>query len=135
MCDRSQFNRTRRNLLQVTNLIFTQLAGQFADDVFIVDSFLLEVCKFGRSPFLQSVSVRRSHLRQKSFQKETYFGFKVHAIATSAGAITAFKITVANIDDRKRLEDLSLELKTDSIILGDKGYVSEPLAEKLKEQK
>ena len=43
MCDRSQFNRTRRNLMQVTNLIFTELAGKFADNVFIVDSFLLEV--------------------------------------------------------------------------------------------
>ena len=29
MCDRSQFNRTRRNLMQVMNLIFTQIATNF----------------------------------------------------------------------------------------------------------
>ncbi len=51
MRDRSQFNRTLRNLLQITNLIFTQLAGQFTDDFFIVDSFPLEMCKFGRVHF------------------------------------------------------------------------------------
>ena len=54
MCDRSQFNRTRRNLLQVTNLIFIELAKAFEDDVFIVDSFPLEVCKFGRAHFCKA---------------------------------------------------------------------------------
>ena len=39
MCDRSQFNRTRRNLMQVTNLIFMEVAKEFVDNVFIVDSF------------------------------------------------------------------------------------------------
>ena len=54
MCDRSQFNRTRRNLLQVTNLIFIELAKAFEDDVFIVDSFSLKVCKFGRAHFCKA---------------------------------------------------------------------------------
>ena len=65
MCDRSQFNRTCCNLLQVTNLIFMELARHFADNVFIVDSFPLDVCKFfwGGS-FLQVISLRR---RSQSF--------------------------------------------------------------------
>ena len=54
MCDRSQFNRTRRNLMKVMNLIFTQIAETFQDDVLIVDSFPLEVCKFGRANFCKS---------------------------------------------------------------------------------
>ena len=49
ICDRSQFNRTRRNLLQVTNLIFSHVAKYFQDNVLIVDSFPLEFCKFGRA--------------------------------------------------------------------------------------
>lgn len=52
MCDRSQFNRTRRNLAQITNLIFAELANIFEDDLLIVDSFPLEVCKERQSKFL-----------------------------------------------------------------------------------
>ena len=104
MCDRSQFNRTRRNLMQVTNLIFTELAKQFADNVFIVDSFPLEVCKFGRARFCKVFRAEGATYGKNSSKKQTYFGFKVHAITTG------------------------------SVILGDKGYVSEKLTEKLKAQ-
>ena len=134
MCDRSQFNRTRRNLLQVTNLIFTQLARQFKDDVFIVDSFPLEVCKFGRAHFCKVFRSDGATYSKNPSKKQTYFGFKVHVLTTSAGAVKAFEITSANVDDRLGLEDLSPTLGNGSIILADKGYVSEPLAEKLKMQ-
>ena len=134
MCDRSQFNRTRRNLLQVTDLIFTQLAGQFADDVFIADSFPLEVCKFGRAHFCKVFRSDGATYGKNPSKKQTYFGFKVHVITTSAGAVKAFEITPANVDDRIALEDLTLIIKTVSVIIGDKGYISEPLAERLKAQ-
>ena len=51
-------------------------------------------------------------------------------ITTSYGAVKAFRVKSTNIDDR----DLSLKLKIDSIILGDNGYVSESLVEKLNQQ-
>lgn len=134
MCDRSQFNRTRRNLLQVTNLIFTQLAKQFVDNIFIVDSFPLEVCKFGRAHFCKLFRAEGATYSKNPSKKQTYFGFKVHAITTSGGAVKAFEITPANVDDRVALEDLSSVVKAGSVIIGDKGYISEPLAEKLKVQ-
>lgn len=134
MCDRSQFNRTRRNLLQVTNLIFTQLAKQFADDVFIVDSFPLEVCKFGRAHFCKVFRAEGATYGKNPSKKQTYFGFKVHAITTSGGAVKAFEITSANVDDRKGLEDLSSVVKGGSVILADKGYVSKSLVGKIKGQ-
>ena len=134
MCDSSQFNRTRRNLLQVTNLIFTELAKQFADNVFIIDSFPLEVCKFGRAHFCKVFRAAGATYGKNPSKKQTYFGFKVHAITTCTGAVKVFEITSANVDDRIALEDLSLVVKAGSVIIGDKGYVCEPLAEKLKAQ-
>lgn len=134
MCDRSQFNRTRRNLIQVINLIFTELSRHFKDNVFIVDSFPLEVCKFGRTRFCKAFREHGATYGKNPSKKQTYFGFKVHAITTSAGAVKAFEITPANVDDRKGLEDLSAIVKGGAVILADKGYVSEPLAEKLKAQ-
>ena len=134
MCDRSQFNRTRRNLLQVTNLIFIELAKQFEDNVFIADSFPLEVCKFGRAHFCKSFRAEEATYGKNPSKKQTYFGYKVHAITTSSGAVKAFEITPANVDDRKGLEDLSSTLSEGSIILADKGYVSQSLTEDLKAQ-
>ena len=54
LCSRSRFNRTRRSLMQVTNLIREKLSSKFDVDknkYFIIDSFPLEVCKFGRAHF------------------------------------------------------------------------------------
>ena len=69
MCDRSQFNRIRRNLVQVTNLIFTQLVKQFVDDVFIVDSFPLETDYKGLSKIRKrfSVSLKMKNNANKLF--------------------------------------------------------------------
>lgn len=104
------------------------------DNVFVVDSFPLEVCKFGRAHFCKVFRADGATYSKNPSKKQTYFGFKVHAITTSAGAVKAFEITPANVDDRKGLEDLSLIVKADSVIIGDKGYVSESLVEKLKAQ-
>lgn len=134
MCDRSQFNRTRRNLTQVTDLIFTELAKQFADEIFIVDSFPLEVCKFGRAHFCKLFRTEGASYSYNPSKKQTYFGFKVHVLTTSGVAIKAFEITPANVDDRKPLHDLSLFANSGSVFLADKGYVSEKLAQKLKTQ-
>ena len=123
MCDRSQFNRTRRNLTQVMNLIFTQIATNFENEVLIVDSFPLEVCKTFRE--------EGATYSYNASKKETFFGYKVHAITTSEGAVKLFEITPANVDDRKGLEDFSAVLPVNSIVIADKGYQSHNLEKNL----
>lgn len=124
MCDRSQFNRTRRNLMQVMNLIFTQVATNFKNEVLIVDSFPLEVCKFGRAKFCKSFRDEGATYSFNASKKETFFGYKVHVITTSEGAVKLFEITPANVDDRKGLEDFSAVLPVNSTVIADKGYQS-----------
>lgn len=131
MCDRSQFNRTRRNLMQVMNLIFTQVATNFKNEVLIVDSFPLEVCKFGRAKFCKSFRDEGATYSFNASKKETFFGYKVHAITTSEGAVKLFEITPANVDDRKGLEDFSAVLPVNSIVIADKGYQSHNLEKNL----
>lgn len=51
LCCRTRFNRTRRSLLQVTELFRQNLTQSFpipASRYFVFDSFPLPVCKFGR---------------------------------------------------------------------------------------
>ena len=109
------------------NLIFTQLAKNFQDDVLIVDSFPLEVCKFGRANFCKSFREEGAAYSYNPSKKETFFGYKVHVLTTESGAVKFFEITPANVDDRKSLEDFSEILSAGSIVIGDKGYQSKTL--------
>ncbi len=131
LCCRTRFNRTRRNLLQVTELLRQKLPFAFPipqSQYFVIDSFPLPVCKFGRANFCHSFREDGANYGKCPSKKETYFGFKVHALITLEGYITAFEITPASIDDREGLRDFA-ENRLGLVILGDKGYAGESLCE------
>ena len=133
---RSRFNRTRRALLSITELLRKKLLSEFfipRSPYFIIDSFPLEVCKFGRAHFCRTFRCYGADYGKCPSKKETYFGYKVHAIITLEGFITAFEITPASTDDREGLRDLTDGL-SNITILGDKGYVGENIHDEMKEQ-
>jgi len=133
---RSRFNRTRRALLQTAELLREKLLNVFPtlnSRYFIIDSFPLEVCKFGRAHFCHTFRGYGADYGKCPSKKETYFGYKVHAMITLEGFITTFDITPASTDDREGLRDMTEGL-SDITILGDKGYVGEKLHDEMKEQ-
>ena len=133
---RSRFNRTRRALLPITELLREKLLSECSmsySQYFIIDSFPLKVCKFGRAHFCKTFRWDGADYGKCPSKKETYFGYKVHAMITLEGFITAFEITPASVDDREGLRDLT-DGRSDITILGDKGYVGEHLLEEQKEQ-
>lgn len=134
LCCRTRFNRTRRNLLQVTELLRQKLPLVFPIPqswYFVIDSFPLSVCKFGRAHFCRSFRADGANYGKCPSKKETYFGFKVHALITLEGYITAFEITPASVDDREGLRDFA-ENCLGLVILGDKGYTGEALFEDMR---
>ncbi len=61
LCSRSRFNRTRRALLQVTELLRQKMLSVFSiphSQYFIIDSFPLAVCKVWKSALLPFLSCR-----------------------------------------------------------------------------
>ena len=133
---RSRFNRTRRALLPMTELLREKLLSECSmsySQYFIIDSFPLKVCKFGRAHFCKTFRCDGADYGKCPSKKETYFGYKVHAMITLEGFITTFEITPASVDDREGLRDLT-DGRSDITILGDKGYVGEHLLEEQKEQ-
>lgn len=133
LCSRSRFNRTRRALLQVTELLRQKLSDVFlvpGGKYFIVDSFPLAVCKFGRARYCRSFRGYGADYGRCPSKKETYFGYKVHAMVTLEGYIAAYEVTPASTDDREGLRDL-VDGWPGLTILGDKGYVGKVLAEEL----
>lgn len=136
LCSRSRFNRTRRALMQTTELLRQKMISAFPipfSPYFIIDSFPLAVCKFGRARYCHSFRGYGADYGKCPSKKETYFGYKVHALVTLEGYITSFEITPASTDDREGLRDI-VESQSDLVILGDKGYVGENLMLEMKEQ-
>jgi len=69
-----------------------------------------------------------------SIKKQTYFGFKFHALTTVDGFLTDYVITPANVDDRNAVWDLCDKYNSISII-GDKGYINKRLTPELKTER
>ena len=68
-----------------------------------------------------------------SFQKETYYGYKVHALITLEGYIASFEITPASPDDREGLRDLA-DHWSNVTILADKGYVGKNMKQEMRKK-
>lgn len=136
LCSRTRFNRIRRNLLQVTELIREKLPLIFSipsSQYYIADSFPLAVCKFGRARYCRAFRGYDADFGKCPSKKETYFGYKIHMLVTLEGYIESFEITSASADDREGLRDLT-ENRTGMVILGDKGYTGQILYEDMLKQ-
>lgn len=76
LCCRTRFNRTRRALLQVTELLRQKLAQSFPipdSRYFVIDSFPLPVCKFGHAALLPFLPRGWRKLWKMSIQKGNLF--------------------------------------------------------------
>lgn len=60
-----------------------------------------------------------------------FFGFKLHIICNEKGELHNFMITYDDIDDRKPLEHKALVNFIYSMLVGDKGYISKNLFNRL----
>lgn len=60
-----------------------------------------------------------------------FFGFKLHLVVNERGEILQFCITPGNVDDRKPVPKLAQHLF--GKLFGDKGYISQKLADQLRE--
>ncbi|MBD2798340.1 IS982 family transposase, partial [Xenorhabdus sp. 18] len=58
-----------------------------------------------------------------------FYGFKLHLVVNHQGEILALKVTAGNVDDREPVRDLVKELT--GSLYGDKGYLSQKLADDL----
>ena len=134
--DRTRFNRTKRNLHLVISKIrgyISEFMQLYSNNIRVIDSMPIPVCEFGRAHFSKCFKGEASYGICAS-KKETYFGFKFHALTTVDGFLTDYVITPANIDDRNAVWDLCDKYRSISII-GDKGYINKRLTPELKGEK
>jgi DDE family transposase len=94
--------------------------------VSFVDSTPIRVChnrRIARHQVFKEVAQRGKN------SVDWFFGFKLHLVVNDRGALLACRLTAANVDDRTPVPQLAKWLW--GKLFGDKGYLSQPLAQQL----
>lgn len=129
--DRSNFVRQSANLWQVKQMFFNYLTEHEDKWLQILDSLPIEVCKFVRA---KHTGLFRDSAGYGKWFGQTFFGYRLHLKISFCGMIHKFILAPAPEHDIKFVESL---LKSDEncLALGDKGYRSQPLHQKLWEER
>ena len=132
----SRFNRRRRNLWQAFNQIrrvLLQLLDLAHEPFCIIDSLPVPVMQFYLAPSSPATSKWKAYgarFGKVSSRKETIFGYKLHLLITLSGLILDFELAPANILDLEAGAELLYGHRC-RVVIGDKGYVSAPVAAEL----
>lgn len=120
------YSRFVRLMPRVTDCLHAYLRSrqETSTGVAFIDSTPLRVCHNQRIP--RHRVFRDSAERGKS-SMGWFYGFKLHLVVNSVGALLNALCTPANIDDRKPVPTLVAGLH--GKVFGDKGYLSAPLRE------
>jgi hypothetical protein len=134
--ERSRLNRRRRLLADPLNVLRQLLLGSCElalDRQCAIDSLPVPVMTFQRVPASPSVAdwkAAGATFGRVPSKRQTIFGYKLTLLATLGGVIRDFVLAPANAADVAVGEELLLA-HHDLLVLGDKGYVSQPVAERL----
>jgi hypothetical protein len=96
-----------------------------------IDSTKLEVCE---NPRIAQHLVFADIARRGKTSMGWFYGFKLHLVINHVGEILSFCITTGNTDDRNPALIDKLTKGLWGKLYGDKGYISEPLRVKLREE-
>lgn len=91
-----------------------------------IDSTSLCVCK---NPRIAQHRVFRVDARRGKTSVGWFYGFKLHLVVNDRGELLAFCLTPGNVDDRRLVPHLVRRLF--GKLFGDRGYISQALAEQL----
>lgn len=131
--DRTRFNRRRRALAAALNAVRRVLLGLLdlaLDRQCAIDSLPVPVLGFHLVPGAPSVGAWKAEgaaFGTVPTKRQTIFGDKLHLLVTLNGVIRDFVLAPANEGDLAVGAGL-LAGHTDLVVLGDKGYVSAPVA-------
>jgi hypothetical protein len=131
--ERSRFNRRRRALAPAINelrRVTLRLLDLAADRQCAIDSLPVPALKFHLVPSSPAVGHWKEHgaaFGKVTTKKQTIFGYKLQLLVTLNGVILDFLLAPANVNDLEAGAEL-LAKHHDLLVLGDKGYLSAPVA-------
>ena len=94
--------------------------------IYFIDSTLIKVCHIRRE---KQHKVFKGLTEKPRSTMGWFLGFKLHLVINDKGEIMAFKLTAGNVDDRDPVPNLVRNLI--GKLVGDKGYISQKMFDKL----
>ena len=134
--ERSRFNRRRRALAPAINQVLRvtlRLLDLAQDRQCAIDSLPVPALRFHLVPSSSAVGHWTEHgaaFGKVTTKKQTIFGYKLQLLVTLNGVILDFLLAPANVNDLEAGAEL-LAKHRDLLVLGDKGYLSAPVAAEL----
>lgn len=131
---RTTFTRQAANLWVIKERLWQYLCRKLIlhdEHTSIVDSCSLPVCRFARATRCQSFR-GQARYGYDPVQKQTFYGFRLHARISFQGVITRFDVAPANEHDGAVVQEL-LE-GTRGLVLGDRNYWLPDIQQQLREQ-
>lgn len=135
--ERSRFNRRRRQLQHALNAIRQAVLAVLdvaPDQYCAIDSLPIPVVAFHLVPSAAGTGGWRAEgadFGKVPTKKQTVFGYKLHLLVTLGGVIRDFVLAPASASDVAVGAELLRE-QHDLVVVGDKGYISAPLAHELR---
>jgi transposase len=111
-------------LVPLVAYLHTQLGR--CTGISFIDSSSPAVC---RNPRIHQHRVFAGRAARGKTSVGWFYGFKLHLVVTDQGELLAFCLTPGNVDDRHPVPKLATGLI--GKLFGDKGYLSQPLAQQL----
>lgn len=141
LLDNSRFNRRRHQMTQVMEAIREQLRdrwrvthplAQEEAHLRLVDSAPISICTYTRAGRCQTIPLewRDEWFGVCTSKKTKFFGPRCHVMTTLDQMIDTWLLAPGSYDDRKPMAAL-LENRQGLGLIGDKGYVSQDLGERL----
>lgn len=129
MLSRRGFNHRRKFLTELIDSIRSNISQRINSSQvhFCVDSTPVPVCRNSRAGRSKMATSDQSFSPNWGFcaaQQSHYFGFKLHSVCSLDGVIHDFQITPASVHDVRYLPELKGRLKSNCVLLGDRGYIS-----------
>ncbi len=131
LTDRTRYNRRKRPLFPVMEIIRQTLATRFLEfeAYFMVDSMPLEVCKLSKEKRSKSCRQTFENAPDKGYcssQKTYFYGYKLQGSCSANGIFHSIELTKASVHDITFLREINTQL-ADCVLIGDKGYLSSSL--------
>jgi len=131
LIDRTQYNRRKKYLFDFTDKIRKVLAEKFIEfeNYFVIDSMPLEICRISREKRVKICKEAYETSPDKGYcasQNMWFYGYKLHGVSSLNGVFYSIDLTKASVHDNEILSDVKTQL-TDSVLLGDKGYVGKEI--------
>jgi len=126
----SRFTRRISQLESQIEALFVFLSELFKrinnSQIYSVDSFPVEICQIQRekrSKLWQDISLKGYNASKKKY----FYGFKVHMVVTTNQEPVSCYISEGSVHDTTASFEFLNNLPKNSIVIGDKGYISSKL--------